>query len=790
MPSSGVVTWEAFLACVSGPSPDGLNRQVMQDAGQLAVVEAAPNESLFVIAGPGTGKTTALALRVLKLIFVDGLDPAEILATTFTKKAASELRSRVLGWGDVVRRALLARYARDAAVVARLSRLDLNRVVTGTLDSIAEQVLTLYRVAGSQPPIVLEDFVARAVLQRALWHGQRHKNPDLLAYAQHLNVQPRMTSRDLVGIVREMRDRFLHDQVDVERFRSATAVAHPGAAVLCEAVASYEAQLKESLTVDFAGLEQQLLDAIRSGRAGEFTDTLRVILVDEYQDTNLLQERIYLALGAAAAARGGAMVVVGDDDQSLYRFRGATVELFVNFPERLRKAGGVRARTIPLTNNYRSTPSVVAFFSGFADADPRYGPARVPNKPALVAARRGTFTPYPVLGMFRPDVGTLARDLAGFIDAVFNGAGVRVGRGRDAATVVRDPAAGRIGDCALLCSSPAECSSGGNPRLPLLLRQALLEGRVPIGMFNPRGRALADIEPVQQLCGLMLECMDPQAAVQAAQPLPTAVTDVLTQWRQAGQQFASADPPAPGPARSGSLRAFVRGWAQRRPQRGGAWPHDVSLLQLLYDLVAWLPVFQHDPEGLVYLEAITRTVTQMAPLLSYDATVMRDSPHRENSIRQILWGIFAPLASGVIDVNEDLMEQLPADRLNVLSIHQAKGLEFPLTIVDVGSDFRTRHHAQAFKRFPKQESRAHRLEDSLRPFSEGLGAPAGPALDRAFDDLMRLYFVAFSRPQDVLLLVGLGEPATGPNARIENVAVGFARTASTPWTGLRNVTLV
>ena len=374
---AGAVTWDDFLACVTAPSPAGLNRQVARDAGQLAVVEAAPGESLFIIAGPGTGKTTALALRILKLVFVDGLDPAAVLATTFTKKAATELRSRVLGWGDTLRRALLARYAADAAAAERLRTLDLNRVVTGTLDSIAEQVLTLYRAPGSQPPIVLEDFVARAVLQRALWHAQRHKNPDLLAYAQHLHVQSRMLARDVVS------------------FRLWTVGTHPGAAVLCDAVASYEAQLADSLTVDFAGLEQQFLEAIRDGRAREFTDTLRVILVDEYQDTNLLQEQIYLALGAAAAARGGAITIVGDDDQSLYRFRGATVELFVDFPDRLRRACGVRPRTVALSNNYRSTPAIVQFFGGFADADPDYSPARVPSKPALAAARGGTFTAYP-----------------------------------------------------------------------------------------------------------------------------------------------------------------------------------------------------------------------------------------------------------------------------------------------------------------------------------------------------------------------------------------------------------
>jgi DNA helicase-2/ATP-dependent DNA helicase PcrA len=66
---------------------------------QRAVIEAGPAEPLFIVAGPGTGKTATLTLRILKLILVDGLPPRGILATTFTKKAAAELRSRILSWG-------------------------------------------------------------------------------------------------------------------------------------------------------------------------------------------------------------------------------------------------------------------------------------------------------------------------------------------------------------------------------------------------------------------------------------------------------------------------------------------------------------------------------------------------------------------------------------------------------------------------------------------------------------------------------------------------------------------
>src|SRR5262249_42361866 len=142
---------------------------------------------------------------------------------------------------------------------------------------------------------------------------------------------------------------------------------------------------------------------------------------------------------------------------------------------------------------------------------------------------------------------------------------------------------------------------------------------------------------------------------------------------------------------------------------------------------------------------------------------------------------------GTIKVNEDLMEAFPRDRLCVLSIHQAKGLEFPLTIVDVGSDFKNNHWGHAFKRFPADGGTPHVMEDLLRPYSD-LAAPSRPGPDRAFDDLYRQFFVAFSRPQDVLLLVGLNKSL--PGGGVANVATGWARNGTCRWAKNRPFMLI
>ncbi|MFM7868153.1 MAG: DNA helicase UvrD, partial [Planctomycetaceae bacterium] len=111
-------------------------------------------------------------------------------------------------------------------------------------------------------------------------------------------------------------------------------------------------------------------------------------------------------------------------------------------------------------------------------------------------------------------------------------------------------------------------------------------------------------------------------------------------------------------------------------------------------------------------------------------------------------------------VDETLFDTQPADSLSILSIHQSKGLEFPLVIVDIGSDLANPHPSNSFRRFPDSPGTPHLQEDLLRRFSP-LQQPARAGRDRAFDDLYRQYFVAFSRPQDVLVLTGLRSAAPG-----------------------------
>ena len=744
-------------------------RPAAPDSQQEACILHPARVPLQIVAGPGSGKTTVLVLRALRLVVVDGLLPEHVLLTTFTRKAADEIRTRLIEWGLLLLNHL--RRTGSGHVQAHLSQVDVNRFVTGTLDGVCEDAIRTMRAATDPAPTLLEGFAANALMHRRGLTGPVYGAGGIVpAVATYLSGftfdgQPPGNVGELIAAVRPIFDRFAHDLVDLNGF-SALASHSAARGALRQAYDAYVQHLRATNRLDFALLERSFLERLQTGRLARFTDTVRAVLVDEYQDTNLLQESIYFSIVAQARA---SLTVVGDDDQSLYRFRGATVELFRDFQSRLTQAiPGTASQRLDLVGNYRSTPDIVGFFNAFVANDSDFVPARVqPPKPAIQA--RLPPNGARVLGMFRTDVNALAADLAVFLEDVFRGGGRAVSSG--AATVVRSANGGDFGDAVLLAHSINEVSSGfmGQPpreRLPRALRRELQSRNIEV--FNPRGQALRDISDVQQLVGAMLECLDPGGAIQASMRLRGIAQQYLSSFRNAYLQYAASNPP---PTRPHGLGGFVGAWGRRQSQTGQTWPREWPLLELCFTLLAWFPRLRDDPEGQVHLEAVARAIAQSATFSPYRALVLVGSgEHDRRSTEAAVRDVFAPLAESAIDVDEEIMPSVPRDRFAMMTIHQAKGLEFPLVVVDVASDFRTNNAKNRFRRFPEQPSSVAAMEDDLGPAcSVGAVRQQRTALQRTFEDLIRLYYVAFSRPQSVLLLVGL-DPCLQYKTSVRHVA--------------------
>lgn len=752
---------------------------------QRSCVAAGPSAPLLIIAGPGTGKTTVLVLRALRHLLVDGMPPESIVITTFTKKAAQEVRTRWLDWGlPLIEAAKTHPALQSTQDQGWLRRVDLNRCMTGTLDSICEALLSEYRIAGTVPPVLIEGYPAnQRLLREGLGDAYRQQKDLLDTYlaAYTFEGDPPRTQGEVVKVVRTLVDRFTHDIVDVATYRSSPADTAAKEAI-ASSYESYCTELAAASQMDFALLEKAFLERMCRGELDEAVTSWRAVLVDEYQDTNPLQESIYFEIVRRNAA---SLSVVGDDDQSLYRFRGATVELFTQFAPRLTSATGLTATTEYLFQNYRSTPEITAFFNNFVQQEHDFAPARIqPPKPPIRPVRGSVG--LPVFGMFRASAEDLAKDLASFLHDVFRGRSATIPLSSSPpVTLGASLDGGDFGDAVFLSHSVNEFknpwgSGEPEPRLPFLLRRQL-ESR-SVRVFNPRGQALADQSSVQILLGLLLECIDRSSSASAQgrlTPQVMGLTNIargrLQAWRESAERFMSTNP-APG-----GLSGFVDAWASGISQSAAEWPDDWPVLEIVFKLITWLPQFQSDPEHQVWLEAISRAVAQSRLFSPYAGAVLKQSPHHDRSRESVIRDILRPIAEGLVEVDEDLITQVPRDRLSIMTIHQSKGLEFPLVIVDVSSGYKTNHSKTAAFRFPTKASSVTRLEDDLSPFtSVGGTRTSRTALDRTFDDLMRLYYVAYSRAQTALLIVGL-EKTIATGGTVKSVASGWRRDGTWSW---------
>src|SRR5262249_39159804 len=155
--------------------------------------------------------------------------------------------------------------------------------------------------------------------------------------------------------------------------------------------------------------------------------------------------------------------------------------------------------------------------------------------------------------------------------------------------------------------------------------------------------------------------------------------------------------------------------------------------------------------------------------------------HRTPSIRVAVRDAIAPIAEDLLEVDEYIMPSVPRNLLNIMTIHQAKGLEFPLVIVDVSSDSTTNHPAQAFQRYPTSPSAPARRENALAD-----ATPIGPlrtarsAVERSFEDIIRRSYVAYSRPQNLLVLVGCIK-GLRYNSTIANIALCWRQDGTWAW---------
>jgi DNA helicase-2/ATP-dependent DNA helicase PcrA len=331
---------------------------------------------LYLPAGPGSGKTRVLLWRALNLIVFHSVSPDAIYLSTFTEKAARQLKEGLRGLLGLASNLTGRPY-------------DISQMYVGTVHSLCQRLIQdrrfyTERQRGRQPILVdelgqyfhlyrpsrWERFIQAAGFENdaveainALFEEHQHPGSRHYAVMHALALFNRLSEECLTP-----------DQV-------AVTGTDPTLQALARMYGAYLDSLRPAglpPSTDFALLQQEALRVLNGH--DEAAHVFQHVIVDEYQDTNTIQERLFFRL--AAGRRN--LCVVGDDDQALYRFRGATVENFVQFPQRCAAAFGAEPRTIPLDTNYRSRFQIVNFYTHFVGQcdwrDPRGGHFRVTSK--------------------------------------------------------------------------------------------------------------------------------------------------------------------------------------------------------------------------------------------------------------------------------------------------------------------------------------------------------------------------------------------------------------------------
>jgi DNA helicase II / ATP-dependent DNA helicase PcrA len=492
------------------------------NAEQLAAVQHGTGETaqdtrpLLVIAGAGSGKTNTLAHRVANLIRHGG-DPQRMMLLTFSRRAAQEMERRVAG---VLQKALGLPQGRSLP----------NLPWSGTFHGIGARLL--------------REYAGRIGLEESFTIHDRGDAEDLMGMVRHdIGLSETKNRFPLKGTCLGIYSRVLNTRESLDAVLQNT---YPWCS-------QWEPQLKQLFGAYAEAKQQQnVLDyddlllfwaemMAEPALAEEVGSRFDHLLVDEYQDTNRLQSDIIVRMKPT----GQGVTVVGDDAQSIYSFRGATVRNILDFPHQFTQ----QARLVALERNYRSTqPILDASNAVIAEAGERHAKNLWSDKPSSRKAQL----------LLVPDEASQARWVA---DQVL--------RQREAGTPLKSQA--------VLFRTSAHSAA---------LELELARRNVPFVKFG--GLKFLEAAHVKDLLAVLRFAQNPRgrmAGFRATQLIPgigqataTRLLDAMGEAAEPGLTLLHFEPPA---AAKNEWSQFVALYAQLR-NPGLAWPADIELARSWY----------------------------------------------------------------------------------------------------------------------------------------------------------------------------------------------------------------
>lgn len=603
------------------------------------------------------------------------------MVVTFTDKAARELTTRISN---------------------RLLQLgisfNLNEMYLGTFHSICLRLLKDNRefTRLKRNFILMDQFDQQYFLYQRLYRFAGLEDIELVIGKETAGRWYRATQ------LMKWLNKVAEEALDIEALK---AGHDPAVVALGHAATLYREMLIEQNSLDFSGIQFEALRLLEQNPPvlEALRERLTHLMVDEYQDTNTIQERILFLLAGDRLN----LCVVGDDDQGLYRFRGATIRNILEFPSNFAPGQCSQER---LTINYRSTPAIINFYNQWiAEEDWTLGDKAF-RFAKEITPREAVFPATPsVLRLAQSDQGDFHQEVLNLLHEL------------------KDNSLTDWNQVAFLFRSVK------NDKV-LSLARSLEEHGIPV--YSPRSNLFFERAEVRLMVGALIFLFPQFPNIrQTREGHGMAIWDYYDQscFKLFAEELRK-------PENSGLL-AFVRPLAKRHLAMTA--PADYSFTGLFYQLLQF-PLFSQflgeEVMNGVDKGRASRNLALLSQLLTkfeylHFITVVNPE-YLERDLLNLFNQFLRFLYDGGINEYEDDSEYAPSGCVSFLTIHQSKGLEFPVVICG------------SLDAVPRKQ-----WTDVDVAMEAYLAKPPFEPIDRTkFFDFRRLFYTAFSRAQNLLVL--------------------------------------
>lgn len=682
---------------------------VLQSKANPQQLEAifATDGPVLIIAGPGSGKTFTLVERIVYLITQKGVAPESLLVVTFTDKAARELTTRI------------------SNRLAELNiQFNLNEMYLGTFHSICLRLLEDYRefTRLKRSFTLFDQFDQQYFIYQRIKDFRELPNAHLVMGEDQVGRWAQ--SENLLQWLNKVSEEALE-------VASLSVASEPEIRALASCFAKYQQLLDEHNSLDFSGIQYEALQLLEKhpGVLEQMREKLTHLMVDEYQDTNTIQERILILL----AGEQRNLCVVGDDDQGLYRFRGATIRNILEFPALFGKG---LCKQVKLTVNYRSHPDIIRFYNEWMKEQTWDDGTRVFRFAKQIVPREDEF----------PAVPTVVRLAAGANES--------------------DASSWHAEVCTFLKTLKASEQLTDWNQVAFLFRSVKNEKVVTLArfleaqgipVFSPRSNMFFEREEIRLMIGALI-FLFPQF------PKVRAWVDgaSLEIWEYYDHQCFK---PFTDELRKPENRPLLD-WARPLAKRHAVLTQntDYTFSGLFYQLLQF-PLFsrflgEDAVQGIDKGRAARNlgTFSKLVTKFEYLHYVSVLNPEwLEKNLRDLFNQFLRFLQDGGIGEYEDEAEYAPKGCVSFLTIHQSKGLEFPVVVCG------------SLEAVPRKQ---YSSLDVLLEDGGYLSKERFEPLEHIKNfDFWRLFYTAFSRAQNLLVLAAQEKQGRGrsPSKYFERV---------------------